>query len=293
MITPLTPSNLGKSPRSHLHCLFGVWLISLAGGGFAQATTVSFTSVADTSLYQDNSGANLGATTLLAGQNYKNSVGRALFQFDISSIPSDAVITEAHVTLAVVKRPDPDQHGGPVPSDFNLYRMLVSWGEGTGSGITGSPAKFGEATWTSRFYPLVTWDSPGGTAGVDYADSPSSSAPIDGVGIYTFQSTQALIDDVTMWVTNPADTNFGFMLISSNELSAGTARRFASKEQSSGGPPPTLTITYDVPEPSAGLLAGIALAGLACFRRPDRRQVKLLFIRLPDTAGSGQGMPRK
>ena len=273
MITPLTPSRLGIYPRNYIYCIVGVLLLSLACGGLAQAATVSFTSVADTSLYQDNSSANLGATTLLAGQNYKNSVGRGLFQFDISSIPSDAVIEEAHVSLAVVKKPDIDQHGGPIPSDFGLYRMLVSWGEGTGSAVTGSPAKFGEATWSSRFYPLVTWDSPGGTAGVDYASSPSSTAAIDGIGIYTFQSTQALIDDVTTWVADPVNTNFGFMLMSSNELSPGTARRFASKEQSAAGAPPTLTITYSVPEPSAGLLAGIALTGLACFRRPDRRQV--------------------
>ena len=273
MITPPTPSRLEISPRNYIHCVIGALLLSHACGGLGQAATVSFTSVADTSLYQDNSSANLGATTLLAGQNYKNSVGRGLFQFDISSVPSDAVIEEAHVTLAVVKKPDIDQHGGPVPSDFNLYRMLVSWGEGKGSAVTGNPAKFGEATWSSRFYPLVTWDSPGGTAGVDYADSPSSSAAVDGVGIYTFQSTQALIDDVTTWVADPAGTNFGFMLMSSYELSPGTARRFASKEQSANGPPPTLTITYSVPEPSAGLLAGIALTGLACFRRPDRRQV--------------------
>ena len=274
MITPLTPSRLGIYPRNYIHCVVSVLLISLACGGLAQAATVSFTSVADTSLYQDNSSANLGATTLLAGQNYRNSVGRGLFQFDISSIPSDAVIEEAHVSLAVVKKPDIDQHGGPILSDFGLYRMLVSWGEGTGSAVTGSPAKFGEATWSSRFYPLVTWDSPGGTAGVDYASSPSSTAPIDLIGIHTFQSTQALIDDVTTWVADPANTNFGFMLMSSSELSPGTARRFASKEQSGyAAPPPTLTITYSVPEPSAGLLAGIALTGLACFRRPDRRQV--------------------
>lgn len=271
MIARVAPPQLGPSPRNCRHGLAGALLLWLACAGICQATTVSFTSVADTSLYQDNPGANLGGTTLLSGQNYKNSVSRALIRFDISSVPNGAVITEAHVGLAVTRRPDVDQHGGPIPSDFGLYRMLVSWGEGTGSAVTGSPAKFGEATWSSRFYPLVTWNSPGGAAGIDYVDSLSSSISMDIVGTYTFPSTQALIDDVTLWMTNPTDTNFGYMLISSNELTPGSARRFASKEQSADGPAPTLTIIYSVPEPSAGLLAVIALTGLACFARPSGR----------------------
>ena len=152
--------------------------------------------------------------------------------------------------------------------------MLVSWGEGSGSAVTGSPAHFGEATWTSRFYPLVTWDFPGGSAGVDYIDSSSSSTLVDDKGIYIFHSTQALIDDVTTWLADPG-TNSGFMLISDNEFAPGTARRFASREQSSvTEPPPTLTVTYSiVPEPSAALLTGIALPVLAVFSRPRKRRV--------------------
>jgi hypothetical protein len=235
---------------------------------------VSFTAVADTSIYQDNPDGNLGSTTLLSGMNYKNSRGRALFVFYLSGIPANATISEAHVSLAVVERPDPDQHGGPIPSNFGLYRMLVSWGEGSGSAKAGSPARFGEATWTSRFYPLVTWDSPGGTAGVDYLDSPSSSTAVDDKNVvYVFQSTTALLEDVQTWVNTP-ETNFGYMLISDNEFTPGTGRRFASTESglSVALPAPTLSVDYVVPEPSAGWLAGIALIGWACSSRSGRRQ---------------------
>lgn len=237
------------------------------------AVTVSITTGADTSLYQDNPDGNLGATTLLSGMNQKNSRSRALFSFDLSSIPSDAIVTEANVTLAVTKKPDIDQHGGPIPSDFGLYRMLVSWGEGSGSAVTGSPAKFGNATWSKRSYPLVEWDFPGGSAGVDYVDSSSSSTLVDDLGIYVFQNTQALVDDVNAWLSDPG-TNFGFMMISSNEFTPGTARRFASKEQASAEfPAPTLSITYTVPEPSSALLAAAALPILALFSRPRSRRV--------------------
>ena len=171
------------------------------------------------------------------------------------------------MTLAVTRRPDPDQHGGPIPSTFGLYRMLVSWGEGTGSGITGSPAKFGEATWSTRFYPLVTWDFPGGGAGVDYVNSPSSSAAVDNVGTYVLQSTPSLIADVETWVNDPS-TNSGFMLISDNESTLGTGRRFASKETATvTQPAPIRTVTYSVPESSPGLLAALGLTGCFAFKR--------------------------
>jgi hypothetical protein len=244
--------------------LFVLWLLSSVPG---LADTISLTAVEDTSLYQDNSQGNLGATTLLAGRNYRNSAGRAIFVFDLSGVPSGAIIDEASVSLAVTKKPDIDQHGGPIPSEFSIYRMLVSWGEGSGTAVTGSPAKFGEATWSSRFFPLVTWDSPGGSAGVDYVESPSSSTPVDDLGVYVFQSTPTLIDDVTTWLADPG-TNFGFMLISANEFSPGTARRFSSTEQASAEfPAPTLTLVYTVPEPSSVLLAGIGLAALASRRQ--------------------------
>jgi hypothetical protein len=234
------------------------------------ATTVSFTSDADTALFQNNPDGNLGGTTMVSGTNQQNSKSRAIFSFDLSSIPHNATITDASVTLAVTRRPDPDQHGGPIPSDFGLYRMLVSWGEGTGTAPTGSPTGDG-ATWSARFFPLVSWNFPGGGAGADYVDSPSSSTLVDNVGVYVLQSTPQLIQDVTTWVNDPS-TNFGFMLISDNESTLGTARRFASGETASAGfPAPTLTITYDVPEASAGLLMGLAVASLAsCTRRRTR-----------------------
>ena len=257
---------------AHINRVVRALLVLLACGAASRADTISLPAVADTSLYQGNPDGNLGATTLVSGTNQKNSVSRALFSFDLSSIPGNAIINEAHVSLAVTKRPDPDQHGGPIPSDFGLYRLLVSWGEGSGTAVTGSPTN-GGATWSARFFPLVSWDYVGGSAGVDYVDSPSSSTLVDDLGIYVFQNTPLLVQDVESWVNSP-ETNFGFMLISNNESTLGTGRRFASREQATGTfPAPTLTVDYIVPEPSAGLLAGIALTGLACFLRPASRQV--------------------
>ena len=59
----------------------------------SSAATLTFSSVADTSLYENNPDFNLGATTLLSGTNQKISRSKGLFQFDISSLPAGAVVT--------------------------------------------------------------------------------------------------------------------------------------------------------------------------------------------------------
>lgn len=177
-------------------------------------------------------------------------------------------MTAAEVSLIVTRRPDPDQHGGPVNSDFSIYRLLVSWGEGTGSNATGSVAMAGNATWNQRHFGAISWANPGGLIGTDYAGVPSATTSIGGVGTYVWGSSPSLVDDVTAWQANPAE-NFGYILVSQDEVSLGTGRRFASKEQPGGvaAPPAQLTVTYTVvPEPTVAFLSMAGLAGLALRR---------------------------
>lgn len=230
------------------------------------AATISLTAVADTSIYEISPDFNLGGTTMLAGTNQKVSRSRALFLFDLSSIPADAVVTGVEVLLYCTRQPDPDQHTGPVSSDFSLHRMLVSWGEGGGANATGSVAMAGDATWNERHYLGTSWGTPGGSGGIDYAGNPSATTSVGNVGLYGWGSSTELIDDVRTWLADPS-SNFGFMLMSGSESSPGSGRRFASTEQSSAqNPAPQMIVTY-IPEPSAGALAVIALSGFFLFRR--------------------------
>jgi hypothetical protein len=250
-----------------------IWPVALAFCFVAgmlplRAVTVIAPDIADTSLYQAHTDSNLGATTLVSGLNQQYSVGRALIKFDLSAIPAGAIITEVQANIAVSRQPDPDQHGGPVNSDFSLYRVLVDWGEGKGSAVTGTPALVGEATWSDRHYALIgstPWTSPGGQIGTDFANDPSATTSIGGVGTYAWGSSPELVADVQSWLDDPS-SNFGFALISGSETIAGSARRFASKEQNSAlFQAPSLTITFTTaPEPGKTmlLLAGIAATGL-------------------------------
>ncbi len=234
----------------------------------AGAATVTLNAVDDTSIYEGNPAGDLGATTLLAGTNQLIQRGRAMFRFDTASIPAGAVISEVQVLLYVTRRPDPDQHGGPVDSDFSLYRMFVSWGEGSGSNATGSVALPGAATWNERFFGSTAWATPGGQIGTDFADTPSATTFVSDVGAYTWASTTELVDDVRSWVENPA-SNFGFMLVSQSEGMPGSGRRFGSTEQPAGIiPPAQLVVTYTlVPEPSATCLLALGCVGIASVRR--------------------------
>ena len=183
-----------------------------------------------------------------------------MFRFDVGSIPSGAVISSVQVSLHVTRRPDPDQHGGPVDSDFSLYRLFVSWGEGTGADATGSVASPGVATWNERHFGSTAWSSPGGQIGADFADNPSATTAISDLGEYVWGSSTRLVNDVKGWIAAP-ETNFGYMLISQSEGSLGSGRRFGAKEQPGGlTPPPRLIVTYTVvPEPSMVALAGMGL----------------------------------
>ncbi|HSI13400.1 MAG TPA: DNRLRE domain-containing protein [Chthoniobacter sp.] len=248
------------------------FLLALASTGLCTsvwATTVDFTPVADTAIFSPYPDNNFGTSTLETGTNGVGAAGRGLVRFDLSSIPVGAIITGVQLTMTVVRVPPGDQHAGPIDSDFNVFRMLVPWTEGTGGGNSGSIAQVGETTWNERGAGgVAAWGTPGGQIGTDFAENASTSAAVGStVGPLLWGSTPQFVADVQFWLDNPAQ-NFGFMTISDQEGAPGTARRMASRESAGGSSsPPTLTVTYSlVPEPGAGMLTVIGALGWSCRR---------------------------
>lgn len=241
------------------------WLLPWIAAS-ASAATVSFQSVADTSLFENKPDADLGGTSLVAGTNQQYSRSRALFRFDVTALPAEAIVTDVQIVLYCSRQPDPDQHGGPVESNFSLYRMFVAWGEGTGNSATGSTAVAGAATWNERMFGAADWTTPGGESGTDFSSTASASTAVGGVGSYTWEAPE-LIADVTFWRANPT-SNFGYIMATDAETSLGSARRFGAREQPGGAvPPATLVVTYQVPEPSGAALAALGSAALLLARR--------------------------
>ena len=243
------------------------WLISPALCMRLSAATMSLPAVADTSMFEGNPDNDLGGTSLVSGTNQQYSRSRAMFRFNLSALPAGALITEVQISLYVTRIPDPDQHTGPVNSSFSLHRLFVSWGEGTGSNATGSAALSGNATWNQRHFGVSSWASPGALIGADYAEAASATTAVSGVGGYLWGSTNDLVGDVMAWQANPT-ANFGYILVSNEEASPGSGRRFGSKEQPGGLiSPAQLIVTYSVvPEPSVAGLWLLASASLTLRR---------------------------
>jgi hypothetical protein len=235
------------SPWSLL-LLLSFELLSLGLSSARAAESVTITPSADTALLQNFPSNNFGGMAWLnSGTTQIFTTNRGLLKFNVAAhVPRGAQILSASLVVEVVGHPV----DGDTPNSFELHRMLRDWGEGDKTGFPpslGAPATEGEANWTHRF-ALTTnaWATPGGLAGADVSPVASVDTFIYGEDFspYTFDSTPRTVADVQTWLDEPA-LNFGWMLISASEELNFTARRFASREDTSRAP--ALTIEYFAP----------------------------------------------
>jgi len=183
---------------------------------------------ADTTLRENQPDDNFGAATSLATGVSGNGTprNRALFYFDLSRLPADAVINSVKLRFTVTQ-------AGPTspPTAFEVRRVLKRWNEGNKPGLA---ATFGEATWTARAHQLVAWSTGGGLVGTDFADSASASAVLNSAGLISEFNSAQLMADVNLWKTN-AGANFGWMLMSQGEP-ASSGKQVASLENPANAP---------------------------------------------------------
>lgn len=193
-----------------------------------RAKTVILTPTADTSISTDHLKPQ-GNSTLLVGRRglrTGSDIDRALLRFDLTSIPTNAIVQSATLKLLVVRAPT------STPYNLYLHRMLKAWTT--------------SATWSSADIG-VPWASPGAAAGTDYLTNwaPGLVAS-DSNGFFgSFGGSTPLISDLQIWIQHPA-TNHGWMIISEGEKSDYSARHFASSETLT---PPQLLLTYQTPAP--------------------------------------------
>ncbi|MCY2974724.1 MAG: DNRLRE domain-containing protein [Planctomycetota bacterium] len=232
---------------------------------FVHGEIVAIIPSIDNSIFSESSNSNaLGS--LFAGQNSSGQIRRGLLQFDIAgSIPTGATINSVSLGLFQLSR-----GGGATAENFQLHRLLSSWGEGTSLGIggggSGAIATLGDATWNDRFFSTDPWATPGGDFGAISGTATIGTAINT---LYTFASQPGLVTDVQNWLNSPT-TNFGWLLRASSESTPSNARSFASSENTNSSQRPTLTIDYTaVPEPGSLALVVAAVAGIF-FRRYGR-----------------------
>ena len=238
-------------------------LAVVAGHGPLAAEVTTIGAAADTSLFGELLFGDIlnfgGHTELPAGGLGRMSAPapgedpgktRALYKFDVAAhLPAGATIESACVRLTTSTHvPD----GGGRTSDFALSRVLVDWGEGTGTALDdpgGRNAVDGEATWNNRFHPDMPWSVPGGAFGTDFA--PEQSAVAEGVTAsqfatitYTFDFNATGIADL-QGMLDGTFPNHGWVLYSLDENLTKTARRWFSRESATDAP--ELEITWSFP----------------------------------------------
>jgi len=262
---------MGDSGERYRRKFAGVGLLALGFALDLGGATVTLQPSADTTLHEYFPDNNLGAQVHFnAGTTQNGPRTRGLMAFDVAgAVPAGASITRVTLTVEVVGQPA----DGDAPSNFGLHRMLVDWGEGTGSGnppMLGRLALPGEANWNARFWGTTPWAAPGGLAGTDFVAPFSSDTFIYGINFspYVFDTTAALVSDVQLWLDQP-DQNFGWMLRTQSEEEIFSARRFASREDPFRAPQLLIEFT-PVPEPAVGVLGIVGLTLVWGWRRRRR-----------------------
>ncbi|MEA2715432.1 MAG: hypothetical protein QOG91_460 [Candidatus Parcubacteria bacterium] len=198
---------------------FSLWISCFAG-------STMFTPVEDTMITNDpqisspqGSGPAFYTGTSGTGPNF-----RSLLKFDLSIIPTNAIVTSVTLTLRCVE-------AAPVSNWVDLHRLLKPWSENA-------------STWTNRL-AATPWNVPGAAAPLDYASEVSQSAFMTGVGSFTFTGSSGLAADVQNWCANPSD-NFGWFMVS-RSLEQRTVRKWASRENATVSNRPILLIEYSIP----------------------------------------------
>ncbi len=215
----------------------------------ATAETVSIGASKDNTLFEDflgrfSSGA---GPSLFVGITGGGFIRRGVVQFDVASaVPAGATVTGATMTLFM----DRTQSGA---QDQNMHRLLMDWGEAgsvaSGGGGGGGAALPGDATWLHGFFNTTLWVNEGG----DYNPAISAAQSVGGIGSYSWSSAQ-LAADVQDMLDNPGD-NFGWIIIGV-ELGGDTAKRYATKENSSAINRPRLEIEYTMAAECVGDING-------------------------------------
>ena len=179
---------------------------------------------------------------------------RTLVQFDLSSLPAGANITDARLSFTL-------RQAGTRLENIYVHKLTENWEKGTVSDNTDASnssnnsdkicseittAGTAAVTWRfSNYSTLKKWSTPGGTA--DAASDSANSKYSNGL---SFQSP-GIMQDVKNWQATPAN-NFGWVIRynDAQEVSDNSSRlmRYISTDGGGGnGGKPKLIITYTMP----------------------------------------------
>jgi glucose/arabinose dehydrogenase len=211
----------------------------------AFADVVSLSASKDETLYEDtdptsqlSDGQGIFIYVGKTGSNDNFRIRRGLIAFNLTSIPANATVTAATLTLF--------KSNSNTGATISLHKVTRDWGEGASNagnpGGSGAPAQPGDATWLYSFYNTTAWTAAGG----DFAGAQSATTLVTPNNAAYSWSGSSLVADVQSWITDRT-SNFGWAILG-DEVNASSAQRFNSRQNTSS--PPQLTITYQAAGPT-------------------------------------------
>lgn len=218
--------------------------------------TLELEAIKDTSIFNNLAGDSPqkdygagGSELLRVGYSQsEDAYARTLIQFDVTGIPSNAVIDSVSLQFTTGK-------SGTNLSKILMYRLTQAWSEGTtteGCNYYSSCQTMGsviaptgtDATWINTMNTTLPWNTPGGTF-----ISTVSATSTDANATPDFFTSTMMLDDVQGWVTTPS-SNFGWILKidEPSVTTTGALKRYVSREAVLDplhpATKPTLTVVY-------------------------------------------------
>ena len=163
---------------------------------------------------------------------------RSLIKFDLSSLPSDAVISSA--TLSLMINADYSTNA----ETFSVYRVIRAWTE---AGVT----------W-NKYDGITDWQTAGGFGALDCEQTPI------GATAFTASETVGVFKDFALTPTTKAGLDLGNgWLIKANAEAVNNGYAFHSSDAATAGNRPKLVITYTLVTSTPAMLHAAQRAAFA------------------------------
>jgi hypothetical protein len=211
----------------------------LTGSLILQEGLNGYTGTRDTHISEFFPNNNMGGNPRFEACRYAgNNSGddkSMLIRFDLSSVQlSDTIKMKADLALTLV-----NMRNGSKEKVLSCHRILTPWEEGSiSTGIDGSPAQPGWATWNSAKHQQMLWTTPGG----DFLSDPEDELTVGNTlgECYKWDVTPVF----RFWLSKP-DSNFGVILREKISSTGDGTKVFAASEYTTQVNRPKLEIAYE------------------------------------------------
>lgn len=198
--------------------------------------TINLTPVKEHTLYSENASSS-ERDILISGSSNNGDLRRAILQFDLSAIPSGAIINSVSLSLQVSKFSNKTNG-----ANYYIHHINQKWDEGNSFSFDGKSDGLNTQSQETYGNDARSGSSDWSTRGADFNLKPSASTMITNESLSHSFISNEIRNDVQRWV-NGTNANHGWILIGDENLK-NNAITFKNKNSNA---PAVLKINYTVP----------------------------------------------